>query len=103
MTSFAFKTWCSDHGLKEKTIDKLGKKSQEALKLVHADRHCHVGLYPWTEETPATRYSRTNSAEKIPKAGETKPIETTAVTTEKLARDGGLEELLKKDRRSFIK
>ena len=44
-----------------------------------------------------------NSAEKIPKAGETKPIETTAVTTKKLARDGGLEELLKKDRRSFIK
>ena len=59
VTSFAFKTWCSDHGLKEKTIDKLGKKSQEALKLVLADRHCHVGLYPWAEETPATRYSRT--------------------------------------------
>ena len=44
-----------------------------------------------------------NSAEKIPKAGETKPIETTAVKTKKLARDGGLEELLKKDRKSFIK
>ena len=44
-----------------------------------------------------------NSAEKIPKAGETKPIETTPVTTKTLASDGGLEELLKKDRRSFIK
>ena len=37
-----------------------------------------------------------NSAEKIPKAGETKAIETTPVTTKKLASDGGLEELLKK-------
>ena len=37
-----------------------------------------------------------NCAEKIPKAGETKPIETTPVTTKKLASDGGLEELLKK-------
>ena len=36
--------------------------------------------------------------EKIPKAGETKPIETTPVTTKTLASDGGLEELLKKDR-----
>ena len=36
--------------------------------------------------------------EKIPNAGETKPIETTPVTTKTLASDGGLEELLKKDR-----
>ena len=40
---------------------------------------------------------------KIPKAGETKPIETTPVTTKTLASDGDLEELRKKDRRSFIK
>ena len=34
------KLWCSDHGLKQKTIDELGKSdldSQEALKLVYAD------------------------------------------------------------------
>ena len=40
MTSSDFKTWCSDHGLKQKTIVKLLKSdqdSQEALKLVHAD------------------------------------------------------------------
>jgi len=37
-----------------------------------------------------------NSTEKIPKAGETKPIETKPVTTKKLASDDGLEELLKK-------
>ena len=38
MTSFDFKTWCSD--LKQKTIDKLGESdldSQDAFKLVHAD------------------------------------------------------------------
>ena len=40
MTSFDFKTWCSDHGLKQKTIVKQWKSdldSQEASKLVHAD------------------------------------------------------------------
>ena len=40
MTSFDSKTWCSDHGLKQKTIDELGKSnldSQETLNLVHAD------------------------------------------------------------------
>lgn len=39
MTRFDFKTWCSDHGLKQKPIDRLGKSdldSQEALDLVHA-------------------------------------------------------------------
>ena len=35
-------------------------------------------------------------AEKIPKAGETKPIETASVTTKTLASDGALEELLRK-------
>lgn len=37
-----------------------------------------------------------NGAEKIAKAGETKPIKTTPVTTKTFASDGGLEELLKK-------
>ena len=37
-----------------------------------------------------------NGAEKIFKAGETKPIETASVTTKTLASDGALEELLKK-------
>ena len=45
MTSFDFKTWCSNHGLKQKTIDELGKSdldSQEALKSVDA------GVPRWT-------------------------------------------------------
>ena len=52
--------------------------------------------YPWTEETCATRLSRTEWFGKIPNAGNTKPIETTPVTTKTLASDGGLEEPLKK-------
>ena len=40
---------------------------------------------------------------KIPKGGETKPIETTTVTAKTLASDAGLEELLKKTGRSFIR
>ena len=36
------------------------------------------------------------SAEKVHKAGETRPIKTTPVTTKTLANNGGLEELLKK-------
>ena len=40
MTSFDLKTSCTDNGLKQKTIDQLGKSDldfQEALKLVNAD------------------------------------------------------------------
>ena len=36
------------------------------------------------------------SAEKVRKAGKTRPIKTTPVTTKTLANNGGLEELLKK-------
>ena len=50
MTRFDFKTWCSDHGLKQKTIDKLGKSDLDS----------------WTEETPATRLSRTEWCGKNP-------------------------------------
>lgn len=62
MTSFDFKTWCSDYGLKQKTIDELGKSdqcSQEALKLVHIDDIAKLDLGPQTKETPASRLSRT--------------------------------------------
>ena len=60
-----------------------------SLEVSPRGRHCHVEPYPWTEETPATLFSLAECAEKIPKAGETKPIETTPVTTKKLASDGG--------------
>ena len=52
--------------------------------------------YPWTEETRATCLSRPEWFGKIPNAGDTKPTETTPVTTKTLATDGGLEEPLKK-------
>lgn len=52
--------------------------------------------YPWTEETRATCLSRPEWFGKIPNAGDTKPTETTPVTTKTLASDGGLEEPLKK-------
>ena len=66
------------------------------LELSTRGRHCHLGPYPWTEETRATCLSEPNGSEKIPKADDTKSIETTIVTTKTLASDGGLEELLKK-------
>ena len=89
----------------QKTIDELGKSdldSQEALKLVYADDIATLDL-TLGQKKLLLHALVLNSAEKIPKAGETKPIETTPVTTKTLASDGCLEELLKKDRRSFIK
>ena len=100
------KLCCSGHGLKQKTIDKLGKSdldSQEALKVVHSDDIATLDLTLGQKTILLHTLAELNGAEKILKAGETKPIETTPVTTKTLASDGGLEELLKKDRRSFIK
>ena len=77
--------------------------SQEALKLVYADDIATLDLTLGQKKLLLPALAEPNSAEKIPKTGETKPIETTPVTTKTLASDGGLEELLKKDRRSFIK
>ena len=98
MTSFDFKTWCSDHGLKQKTIVKQWKSdldSQEASKLVHADDIATLDLTLGQKKLLLHALAELNSAEKIP--GETKPIETTPVTAKKLASDGGFEELLKKN------
>ena len=99
MTSFDFKTWCSDYGLKQKTIYELGKSdldSQEALKLVHADDIATLDLTLGQKKLLLHALAELNGAEKIAKAGETKPIKTTPVTTKTFASDGGLEELLKK-------
>ena len=99
MTRFDFKTWCSDHGLKQKTIDKLGKShldSQEALKLVHADDIAALDLTLGQRKLLLHALAELSGAEKILKAGETKPIETASVTTKTLASDGGLKELLKR-------
>ena len=95
MTSFDFKTWCSHHGLKQKTIHELGKSdldSQEALKLVQAGDIATLDLTLGQRKLPLQALAELNSAEKIPKAGETRPIETTRVTNKTLASNGGLEE-----------
>ena len=50
MSSFDFKKWCSDNGLKESTIETLSNNdldSQDALKLVHAD---DIGMLDLTLE-----------------------------------------------------
>ena len=99
MTSFNFKTWCSDHGLKQKTIDELGKcdlGSQEALKLVHADDIATLDLTLGLKKLLLHTLAQLNGTEKVPKASEKRPIETMPVTTKTLASNGGLEELLKK-------
>ena len=99
MTRFDFKTWCSDHGLKQKTIDKLGKSdldSQEALKLVHADDIAALDLTLGQRKLLLHALAELSGAEKVLKAGETKPIETASVTTKTLASDGRLKELLKR-------
>ena len=99
MTRFDFKTWCSDHGLKQKPIDRLGKSdldSQEALKLVHADDIATLDLTLGQRKLLLHALAELSGVEKIPKAGETKPIETASVTTKTLASDGGLEVLLKR-------
>ena len=99
MTSFDSKTRCSDHGLKQKTIDELGNSnldSQETLKLVHVDDIATLDLTLGQKKLVLHALAEPNGSEKIPKAGDTKSIETTPVTTKTLASDGGLEELLKK-------
>ena len=84
----------------QKTIDELGKSylDSQALKLVHTDDIATLDLTLGQKKLRLHALVWLNSVEKIPKAGETKPIETTPVTTKTLASDGGLEELLKKDR-----
>ena len=99
MTSFDFKTWCSDHALKQKMIDELGKcdlGSQEALKLVHVDDIATLDLTLGLKKLLLHNLEQLNGVEKVPKASEKRLIETTPVTTKTLASNGGIEELLKK-------
>ena len=99
MTSFDFKTRCNNHGLKQKTIDKLGKSdldSQEALKVVHSDHIATLDLTLGQKTLLLHTLAELNGAEKILKAGKRKPIETTPVTTKTLASDSSLQEPLKK-------
>ena len=69
------------------------------MKLVHADDIATSDLTLGQKKLLLHALAELNSAEKIPEAGETKPIETTPVTTKKLASDGGFEDLLKKNGR----
>ena len=91
MTSFDFKTWCSNHGLKQKTIDELGKSdldSQESLEVSPRGR-ATLDLSLGQKKILLHALAELNGAEKIPKGGETKPMETTPVTAKTLASDGG--------------
>ena len=66
------------------------------MKLVHADDIATLDLTLGQKKLLLHALAELNGAEKIAKAGETKPIKTTPVTTKTFASDGGLEELLKK-------
>ena len=63
---------------------------------VHADDIATLDLTLGQRKLLLHALAELSGAEKIPKAGETKPIETASVTTKTLASDGGLEELLKR-------
>lgn len=68
MTSFDFKTRCSNHGLKQKMIDELGKSdlgSQEALKLVHADDIATLDLTLRQKKLLLHALAELNGAEKL--------------------------------------
>ena len=80
MSTFDFKSWCEANQLKEATIEVLKKEdldSEEALKL-------------FTSIEAALRKLKQTGAKK------TTSDENTPVTTKTLAKDGGLEEILKK-------
>ena len=80
MTSFDFKMRRNDHGLKQKTIDELGKSdldSQEALKLVHADDIATLDLTLGQTKLLLHTLAELNGGQKSPKAGKTKPINNT--------------------------
>ena len=103
MSSFDFKKWCSDNGLKESTIETLRNNdldSRDALKLVHAD---DVGTLDLTLgqrslflQALNLLNGNGNGNDQDQKTEETHPSESTPITTKSLANDGGLKDLLKK-------
>ena len=99
MTSFDFKKWSSDHGLKQATTEELVKHdldSQAALKLVHADDIATMELALGQRRLLLHAVEMLNGTPNESKPAKKKMSEDTPVTTKSLANDGGLEDLLKK-------
>ena len=95
MLTFDFKSWCETNQLKEATIEVLKKEdldSEEALKLHTSNDSENLGLSVGQEpifEAALRKLKYTGAKEKT-------KDESTPVTTQTLAKDRGLEEILKK-------
>ena len=95
MSTFDFKSWCETNQLKEATIEVLKKEdldSEEALKLLTSNDFESLGLSVGQKrifEAALRKLKQTGAKEKT-------SDESTPVTTKTLAKDGGLEEILKK-------
>ena len=82
MVTFDVKKWCSDHRLKEQTIEELKKNDldcQEALRLVHADDLGTMDLTLRQKKLLLHALQDLNGAGQ--EAIEEKPAETAPVTT----------------------
>ncbi|KAK3753557.1 hypothetical protein QZH41_001658 [Actinostola sp. cb2023] len=101
MASFDFKSWCDGNGLKKATVDELEKNdldSVEALQLVAAEDIATLELTLGQRKLllqAVQGLSKTKNEEKEDNKIKSED-ETTPVTTKTLAKDGGLEEILKK-------
>ncbi|KAK3746307.1 hypothetical protein QZH41_015390, partial [Actinostola sp. cb2023] len=101
MASFDFKSWCDGNGLKKATVDELEKNDLdilEALKLVAAEDIATLELTLGQRKLllqAVQGLSKTKNEEKEDNQIKSED-ETTPVTTKTLAKDGGLEEILKK-------
>lgn len=98
MASFAFNKWCTTTQLKEATVDALKKEDlhcEEALKLLTVKDVEEFGL-----SLSVGQKRVLEAALKKLKLGEQAKPEpedvTDPITTKSLAKDGGLEEILKK-------
>ena len=99
MSSFDFKRWCSDNGLKKRTIETLTNNdldSHDALKLVHADDVGTLDLTLGQRRLFMQALNLLNGNDQDQKIKEKHQSESTPVTTKSLANDDGLEDLLKK-------
>ena len=90
MSSFDFKKWCSDNGLKESTIETLRRNdldSQDALKLVHADDVGTLDLTLGQRRLFMQALNLLNGNDQDQKTEEKHPSQSTPVTTKSLAND----------------
>ena len=106
MTSFDFKTWCSDHALKQKMIDELGKcdlGSQEALKLVHVDDIATLDLTLGLKKLLLHTLEQLNGVEKVPKASREETNRNDPCHYQDIGEPWRNRRTTEKERRSFIR